>query len=424
MDSLTNPTLPFSITTATTTNKRKTTTPPPPASSGPIMDTRIWSRIPHRLLDRILAFLPPWAFHRFRCVCKRFYSLLFSDSFLRLHLLLSPSLPCFLFFPTTARPTTPGPSNPRPITHAYLLDPSGTWHRVPLRVPMGLTPSAASNGIISWASDTAGPKLVLLHNPMSGLSAHLPLPQTHRLCPSVGLVASDSSLHVIIAGDDLISPFAVKNLTAETFSVTGYGPPPSWWAPTSPLPRLCSLDVAGRMVFHCGRYYCMSFSPYSVISYDPCLDAWIKIDPPMRRFLRSPCVVGCNGRLVLVAAVEKSKLNVPMSVRLWGLQSCGRNWVELERMPQVVHDDFVVAEGGRGFDCVGSGDRLAMVVRGGSMEVMVFDFERKEWRWAPPCPLKEEGMMGGGLSGFGYEPRLATPAIGLLDSGSVSFQEV
>ncbi|KAI4371229.1 hypothetical protein MLD38_019491 [Melastoma candidum] len=68
------------------------------SSSGPWMDSRIWSRLPLKLLDRVLAFLPPPDFFRSRSVCKRWYSLLFSPAFLQLYLSVSPTRPCFIFF--------------------------------------------------------------------------------------------------------------------------------------------------------------------------------------------------------------------------------------------------------------------------------------------------------------------------------------
>lgn len=137
----------------------------------------------------------------------------------------------------------------------------------------------------------------------------------------------------------------------------------------------------------------------------------------MRRFLRSPSLVECRGRLVLVAAVEKSKLNVPRSVRMWGLQGCGRTWVELERMPHQLYLQFADAEAGRGFDCIGNGDFIAVTIRG-SDHVLLFNFYRKGWNWVSQCPfLHRSGVAaGGGLHGFGYKPRLATPALALLES--------
>ncbi|EHA8591360.1 Protein UNUSUAL FLORAL ORGANS [Cocos nucifera] len=342
-------------------------------ASGVPMDSRIWRHLPQGLVDRVLAFLPPPAFFRFRSVCKRWYSLLFSDSFLEAHLRLSPGLPWLAFF---------------------LLPP---------RPPLLYSPSAA------------GPPSLLLLNPLSKLSSHLPPSPTPRLFPSVGLAAGPSSLSVVLAGDDLISPFAVKNLTAECFHADGATGFYSPWATASALPRLCNIDP-GRMAFAAGRFYCMSCGPFAVLAYDVASNAWCKIQPPMRRFLRSPSLAECGGRVLLVAAVEKSRLSVPRSVRLWALQPCGRAWAEVERMPQEVYVRFSEAEAGRGFECVGNAEFMAITIKG-STDVLLFDFYRKEWRWAPPCPFIR-GAAGGALRGFAYEPRLATPAIGLLDSSS------
>ncbi|XP_058096297.1 protein UNUSUAL FLORAL ORGANS [Magnolia sinica] len=403
------------------------TIPSSSSSSSTWMDSRIWSRLPQRLLERVIAFLPPPAFFRSRCVCKRWYALLFSDSFLEMHLSLSPRLHWFIFFINkTPLPTAVYNNNNNLTTRAnndstvacqgFILDPrDNTWYRHVFNlIPPGFSPVSSSGGLIAWVSDHAAEKNLILYNPLSRAIAQLPQTQRPRLYPTVGLAVGHSSLNVVVAGDDMISPFAVKNLTTECFHADAGGFF-SMWDITCPLPRLCSLE-SGRMVFVSGKHYCMNYSPFSVLAYDGSANEWWKIQAPMRRFLRSPSLLECRGKLVLVAAVEKNKLNVPKSVRMWGLQSCGRTWVEVERMPQELYEQFAEAEGGRGFECVGNGDFIVMTICG-SDAVLLFDFYRKGWNWVPPCPFAP----GPGLRGFAYEPRLATPALGLLHPSSLSF---
>ncbi|MCL7039077.1 hypothetical protein MKW94_024443 [Papaver nudicaule] len=63
------------------------------ASTGanPIMNSKIWSRLPETLVDRVIAFLPPPAFFDAQSVCKRWSNLLISNSFIEMYL-------SFLFF--------------------------------------------------------------------------------------------------------------------------------------------------------------------------------------------------------------------------------------------------------------------------------------------------------------------------------------
>ncbi|KAI3669100.1 hypothetical protein L6452_40323 [Arctium lappa] len=414
-----------------------TTTNPP----SPWMDTRIWSRLPQRLIDRIIAFLPPPAFFRARSVCKRWYSLLFSHTFLQMYLQINPKPYFFIFFKqTTTHPKTTTttttttvfkPSDNVVPKEGYVFDPETlTWHRLvfPL-IPPGFSPTCSSGGLICWASDEPGSKGLILSNPLFA-SQVTPLPSTlrPRLFPSVGLAITNSSIDVMVAGDDLISPFAVKNLTTESFHID-VGGFYSIWGTTSSLPRLCSLE-SGKMVYvqqHggglTGKFYCMNYSPFSVLGYDMGRNEWCKIQAPMRRFLRSPSLVDIRGKLVLIAAVEKSKLNVPRSLRMWRLQSCGTTWVEIERMPQQLYAQFAEVEGGRGFTCVGNGEFVVVMITGTAApeKALLFDFGRKRWVWIPPCPYVAGhgcgGDVGGGveLNGFAYEPRLATPVTGLLD---------
>ncbi|KAI3781490.1 hypothetical protein L2E82_11506 [Cichorium intybus] len=423
-------TFPFSYPFATTITTTACTTNPP------WMDSRIWSRLPQRLVDRVIAFLPPPAFFRARSVCKRWYSLLFSHSFLQMYLQINPKPYFFIFFrQKTTHPKTPTTTttifkttNTTAADNAvpqegYVFDPETvSWHRLvfPL-IPPGFSPTCSSGGLICWVSDEAGSKGLLLSNPLFP-SLVTPLPSTlrPRLVPSVGLTITNSSIDVMVAGDDMISPYAVKNLTTESFHVD-LGGFYSIWGTTSSLPRLCSLE-SGRMVYvqqqggAAGKFYCMNYSPFSVLGYDMARNEWCKIQAPMRRFLRSPSLIESRGKLVLLAAVEKSKLNVPRSLRMWALQSCGTTWVEIERMPQQLYAQFAELEGGRGFTCVGNGEFVVVTIMGTAAEkALLFDFARKRWVWIPPCPYVGGGGGGVELNGFAYEPRLATPVTGLLD---------
>uniref|UniRef100_A0A0E0LEE7 F-box domain-containing protein n=1 Tax=Oryza punctata TaxID=4537 RepID=A0A0E0LEE7_ORYPU len=400
------------------------------------MDPRVWRRLPQPLVDRVLACLPTPSFLRLRAACRRFYHLLFSSPFLHSHLLLSPHLPFFAFVVPTAG-------------HLILLDPTTTgqvpsWSRLPLPVaggPAAFSPAAASAGLLAFLSDASGHKTLLLANPITRLLAALPISPTPRLSPTVGLAAGPTSIIAVVAGDDLVSPFAVKNISADTFVADAASVPPSgFWAPSSLLPRLSSLDPRAGMAFASGRFYCMSSSPFAVLVFDVAENVWSKVQPPMRRFLRSPALVELGGgregaaRVALVSAVEKSRLSVPRSVRLWTLRGGhgagagggGGAWTEVARMPPEVHAQFAAAEGGRGFECAAHGDYVVLAPRGpvaqAPTSALVFDSRRDEWRWAPPCPyvvVAHHGGGGGAAAGFrvfAYEPRLATPAIGLLDA--------
>ncbi|CAN4078485.1 unnamed protein product [Withania somnifera] len=432
----------FPIPTPTTNFLGTTTTPNSSSINGPNtwMDSRIWSRLPHRLIDRIIAFLPPPAFFRARAVCKRFYGLLYSSHFLELYLQVSPQRHWFIFFKQKIPKNNIYKNistNAGSSVEGYLFDPDNlSWYRLSFAlIPQGFSPVSSSGGLICFVSDEPGSKSIILCNPLVGSIIPLPPTLRPRLFPSVGLTITNSSIDLSVAGDDLISPYAVKNLTTESFHIDGNGFY-SIWGTTSSLPRLCSFE-SGKMVHVQGRFYCMNFSPFSVLSYDIGTNNWCKIQAPMRRFLRSPSLVEGNGRLVLVAAVEKSKLNVPRSLRLWALQDCGTMWVEIERMPQQLYVQFAELENGQGFICVGHGEYVVIMIKNNSNKALLFDFCKKRWLLIPPCPFVGNcnnidyggssntcgGEFGGGeLHGFGYDPRLAAPIAALLDQLTLPFQ--
>ncbi|XVE48436.1 hypothetical protein DITRI_Ditri01bG0002200 [Diplodiscus trichospermus] len=425
--------LPFSYTFTITSSSCTTSTN---AISNPWMDSRIWSKLPKRLLDRVIAFLPPPAFFRARSVCKRWYGLLFSSSFLELYMQISPRHHWFLFFKHKtlkshiyrSNSTSGCNGDNRTNCEGYLFDPYDVaWYRLSFNlVPSGFSPASSSGGLVCWVSDEAGTKNIILCNPLVGSLSQLPHTLRPRLFPSIGLTVSPTSIDVAVAGDDLISPYAVKNLSTESFHIDAGGFY-SIWGTTSSLPRLCSLE-SGRMVYADGKFYCMNYSPFGVLAYDIAVNNWFKIQAPMRRFLRSPSLVESRGKLILVAAVEKSKLNVPKSLRLWCLQACGTTWIEIERMPLQLYMQFAEVEVGNGFDSVGHGEFIVIMIRG-SDKALLFDMCRKRWQWIPPCPYLGSG--GGcdnngedadiDLHGFPYEPRIATPVISLLDQLTLPF---
>ena len=435
-------TLPFSYTFTTATTSRSSGTSSAPNCNNIIytsscwMDGRIWSKLPQRLLDRVIAFLPPPAFFRARCVCKRWYGLLFSTTFLELYLQVSPRCNWFLFFKQKSLKNNIYRSNDNnsigetqkdmrssPSTcQGFLFDPYDlSWYRIsfPSLLPPGFSPASSSGGLVCWLSYEAGPKTLILCNPMVGSLTPLPPTLRSRLFPSIGLAVTPTSIDITIAGDDLISPYAVKNLTAESFHIDGGGFY-SMWGTSSSLPRLCSFE-SGKMVHVEGRFYCMNYSPYSILAHEISSNTWWKIQAPMRRFLRSPNLVESRGKLLLVAAVEKSQLNVPKSLRLWALQSCGTTWVEMERMPQQLYVQFSELENGNGFHCIGNIEFIVIMIPENNQKAVLFDMSRKRWQWIPPCPYVNGGG-GGELHGFAYEPRLATPVTSLLDQLTLPFQ--
>ncbi|KAL5578283.1 hypothetical protein UlMin_019982 [Ulmus minor] len=390
-------------------------------NTNPWMDSRIWSKLPQRLLDRVIAFLPPPAFFRARCVCKRWYGLLFSNSFLELYLQISPSRHWFLFFKQKSlksfvyRNNNGGNGDNGATCEGYLFDPYEIqWYRLFFALlPSGFSPASSSGGLVIWVSNEAGTKSLILNNPILGSLTPLPPTLRSRLFPSIGLAVTPTSIDVTVAGDDLISPYAVKNLTAENFHIDGSGFY-SIWGTSSSLPRLCSFEN-GKMVNVEGKFYSMNYNPFSVLAHDIISNSWWKIQAPMRRFLRSPSLVESKGKLLLVAAVEKSQLNVPKSLRLWSLQTCGTMWVEVERMPQQLYVQFSELENGNGFRCVSHGEFVVISIAGLD-KALLFDMSRKRWQWLPPCPYIHGGCEeDGDLHGFAYEPRLATPVTGLLD---------
>lgn len=409
-----------------------------------VLDYRsgLWSHLPEQVMERILAFLPLPSFFRFRSVCKRWNSLMYSSRFLEICSQIggtTTTRPWFLMLKEPAITLT---------SEGWLYNPCARkWSKLPLTfLPPGARVVATADGILccSIYSETrvmasrSSCKKLLVCNPLTKTCIELPSTLKERFVPTVGIVVNPetNSYKVMVAGDDMISPFAVKNLTTEVYDSRTN----RWRMAATALPRLCNLE-SGKTVFVQGTFYCMNYNPFSVLAYDIEQEEWTNIQAPMKRFIRTPNLVVCRGRLVLVAAVEKNRLNVPKSIRMWGLQkqqqqhqSSAKNctsWVELERMPQALYEDFLIRvsssasssssrsceetsssqEGVLLFSCVGNGD-LILITMQNSPEMLILDLFEKVWRWLPRCPyiIGEllDDIIGHGMvvQGFPFNPRL------------------
>uniref|UniRef100_A0A0E0HS79 Uncharacterized protein n=1 Tax=Oryza nivara TaxID=4536 RepID=A0A0E0HS79_ORYNI len=79
--------------------------------------------------------------------------------------------------------------------------------------PAAFLPVAASAGLLAFLSDASGHKTLLLAHPITRILTALPITPTPRLSPTIDLVVGPTSIIAVVAGDDLVCPFAVKNIS-------------------------------------------------------------------------------------------------------------------------------------------------------------------------------------------------------------------
>uniref|UniRef100_A0A0E0E7B9 Uncharacterized protein n=1 Tax=Oryza meridionalis TaxID=40149 RepID=A0A0E0E7B9_9ORYZ len=110
-------------------------------------------------------------------------------------------------------------SRPLEVAAGSQVQPS-SWSRLPLPLPPAaggpttFSPAATSFGLLAFLSDASGHKTLLLANPITRLLAALPITPTPRFSPTIGLATGPTSIILVVARDDLVSPFAVKNISA------------------------------------------------------------------------------------------------------------------------------------------------------------------------------------------------------------------
>lgn len=401
------------------------------------MDESLWSELPTDLLERVLAFLPPPAFFRFRAVCKKWDKIMYNSNFLKLCSEISAQRPWFVMFQT-------GPCD---VVSAY--NPSlSKWHRFSLSfLPTRVQGVAAAGGLLCCKGEVDGYRSLFVCNPITKTWRRLPPMRKKRIVPIVGLVVdrSTKAYKVIAAGDDLMSDgFNVRDLTTEV-----YDSATNSWELSGGIPPRSDLDLGVTLCQ--GFLYFVTYCPYGVLSYSIKQGVWKKIDASTPRYLTTPSLVECRGRLLMVGGVERK--NVVRSIRIWELQRdtdreklladeellvrkcqdsskegsrsgnvavqkpaalpCPEGseispdaslmkWVEIARMPHKIRKDFFKKSSDRYFSSVGHGDLICLTIYE-SPEVLVYDVSKRAWSWLPRYPSEdfEEHLWG-----FPFDPRL------------------
>jgi hypothetical protein len=161
-----------------------------------VMRANIWSNLPEHLVERILTRLPVACFFRFRSVCKGWYNLIHSSTFLQAYSESPAQEPWFLMFTDDH------------YRDGSTFDPSlNKWHHIPLpSLPQKETffPAAAAGGLVCFGCYADGWKTFVVCNPLTKACRQLPpmLNPPFRLY-TVGMVVDrdTKSYKVLVAGN-------------------------------------------------------------------------------------------------------------------------------------------------------------------------------------------------------------------------------
>lgn len=361
------------------------------------------SILPDDLLERILAYLPIASIFRAGCVCKRWHNLVTSKRFLwnfSCHVLSQK--PWYFMFTSTDEP------------YGYAYDPSlRKWYTIDL--PYFITSNwfiASSFGLVCFMNNDSRSELHVC-NPITKCSKRLVEPPGIRFSDYNALaISSDKTSHNYIISI-VKSKQVPDNFYQWDLSIDIYTSETMMWV-TSLTEVLNGWRGGDECVICDGFLYFLLYSTggnmpvirHGLIRYN--------LGKPrssngllMRNFILVPCSLTCGRlmnlkeKLVMVGGIGKQdRSDIIKGIGIWVLN--GTEWQEIARMPHKYFQGF--GEFDDVFASSGTDD-VIYIQSYGAPALLLFDMNRKQWRWSQKCPVTKRFPLQL-FTGFCFEPRL------------------
>lgn len=344
----------------------------PRSSSPPLMDPKIWSKLPHEILEYILSFLPLKTFLNLRSTCKGFFSLIYSPSFITKHSYPSSSSTPFSSFLLL--------SHPQFHLHFPLYDCTlGTWRNISLSLSdsqlhsfPSVTNLVSSGGLFCVSDSTSCS--ILVCNLLAKSSRKIQYPTFSLHLEHLTFVTTPSGYNIFVLCSEAASSCAfVYDSKVQTWNkFRGFGP---------------SLGDNHHQqgVFFKGGLYFVTQEPFSVVIFDLGSGKWEKPIwelPSQLTFVR--LVSHGEGKLYMVGGV--GNIGISRSIRLWELGGDG-NWIEVQSLPDLMCRKFVSV-------CYHNYEHVYCFWHEGMIciccytwpEILYYLVSRRTWHWLPRCP--------------------------------------
>ncbi|KAL5706779.1 hypothetical protein ACHQM5_024901 [Ranunculus cassubicifolius] len=351
------------------------------------LNPQIWRQLPRELIEHILVFLPIKSFFNLRSTCKRFYTIIFSPSFISkhsaFHSLTNNTSSSFLLL-----------SHPQFQQQFPLYDFTNTHWRIS-GLPLSNTGSpstshllSASNGLLCFSRPLSYSLLVC--NLLTGSSKIIRFPLLNVDFDSVTLISSSIGYKIFVLCSGCSS-----NYTYIYDSVTR-----NW----SKFPRISRRNSNFEGV-HCNGYlYFTTPEPFSVLGFDLKRSKW-----------RNPIEnLPGAGELTFarLASNEKEKLyliggtgshGISRSMKIWEFGEDG-DWVETGSLPNMLCKKFMSI-------CYHNYQHVYCFYHDGVIcvccytwpEVLCYKIARETWHWLPRCPSLPE-KWSCGFKWFSFVP--------------------
>ncbi|KAF5195702.1 F-box/kelch-repeat protein [Thalictrum thalictroides] len=367
------------------------------------MKKNLFNRLPEELTERIIAKLPISSVFDCRCVCKQWYKLLKSNSFLELWNQISPRDLWFLVYHTCR------------IVAAYSPT-SGNWNNLPLYDRCSLDSSqvlllASSGGLLCFRNRNSDYPTLIVCNPVTSSYRILPdMPQV-RYIDIVGMIAMSSSTaadsyKILVTGTS--EPASNESITEVYDSRTGI-----WEQQCCSDQEFLQFWYEVHAIWHDGFFYCLATplntsQGYRLIAYDMEKRVWVDLNVKMPfGDIRCPSLLICQGKLYLAGKIVEDYLI--RSICIWKLNLEKLRWVKVVEMPDEVlkkiHSPHSVL-----IQCQGHGDLMCFSTHRGWQSI-IYNFVERSWHWLPENEIcvrsKSQAMGRNNLVGLLYEPSLS-----------------
>ncbi|KAL8535091.1 hypothetical protein ACS0TY_010927 [Phlomoides rotata] len=337
-------------------------------SSTENMEQDIWKEFPEDLFEAVIARLPVATFFRFRSVCRKWNSLLTSQSF---------SDQCAQVKQAKSWFYTITHEN---VNTGAMYDPSSTkWHHptVPaLPTKLIVLPMASAGGLICFLD--IGHRSFYVCNPLTRSFKELPARSVKvwsRVAVGMTLTGSSGRSGYKILWVGCEGEHEVFDSTKNSW-IRGGNMPPNIKLPLA-------LNFRSQAVCVEGVLYLMRSEPDGLLSYDMEKGIWKQFVVPVPAHLSDHTLAECGGRIMLVGLLTK---NAATCVCIWELQKMTLLWKEVDRMPNIWCLEFYGKH--VRMTCLGNKGLLMLSLRSKQMNRLVtYDLWSREWVKVPGCVL-------------------------------------
>ncbi|WOL16159.1 F-box only protein 6 [Canna indica] len=349
-------------------SKREDSTKVVTSTSADLMDQKIWKDFPEDLLEAVIARLPIESFFRFRSICRKWNSLLTSNSFAQQFSEVPRLLPWF--YSVTHENMSSG----------AVYDPSlRKWYHLSaphLPAKMIILPVASAGGLICFLD--LGHKKFYVCNPLTGSCKELPA-RSFRVWSRV-------AVGMILNGNSISTGYKIMWLGSNGDHEI-YDSVQDRWTRHGSVPLNIklplSLNFRSQTVSIDSTLYFLHTEPDGVLSYNVENGVWKQFIIPSPLHLTDHTLAEYGGQVMLVGLVTK---NAATCVYIWELQKMTLLWKEVDRMPNIWCLEFYGKH--VRMTCLGNRGLLMLSLRSRRMSRLVtYNMSNKQWQKVPECLL-------------------------------------